>query len=66
MPIITIEGPPMRDMDKRRVFVKSLTEAAVEAYGLPASAMVVVLHENPLECVASGGELISDRRVSAS
>ncbi|MCZ7663260.1 MAG: tautomerase family protein [Thermoleophilia bacterium] len=61
MPVITVEGPEMQDMDKRRAFARALTDAAVEAYGLPESAMVVIMHENPLECVASGGELICDR-----
>jgi len=61
MPVITVEGPEMQDMDRRRAFARALTDAAVEAYGLPESAMVVIMHENPLECVASGGELICDR-----
>ncbi len=61
MPVITVEGPEMQDMDRRRAFARALTDAAVEAYGLPKSAMVVIMHENPLECVASGGELICDR-----
>jgi 4-oxalocrotonate tautomerase len=61
MPIITLEGPRIEDMDKRRAFVRVLTEAAVQAYDLPASTMIVILHEVPQECVGSGGELISDR-----
>lgn len=61
MPIITVEGPEIKDMGKRRALAKALTAAAVEAYGLPPQAMVVILHENPPECVASGGELICDR-----
>ena len=61
MPIITLEGPRIEDIDRRRVFVKALTEAAVQAYDLPASTMVVILHEVPQECVSSGGELICDR-----
>lgn len=61
MPVITVEGPELRDMDKKREFARILTEAAAKAYSLPEEAMVVILHENPLECVASGGELICDR-----
>ncbi|GAB4254239.1 MAG: hypothetical protein Kow00129_15260 [Thermoleophilia bacterium] len=65
MPVITVEGPKIEDIDKRREFAQALTEAAAEAYSLPREAMVVILHENPLECVASGGTLICDRDQSA-
>ncbi len=61
MPVITVEGPELKDMEKKRAFAKALTEAATKAYALPQEAMVVILHENPLECVASGGELVCDR-----
>jgi 4-oxalocrotonate tautomerase family enzyme len=61
MPVITVEGPVLRDMDKKRQLAESITNAAVEAFGLPKEAMVVILHENPQECVASGGQLICDR-----
>jgi 4-oxalocrotonate tautomerase family enzyme len=61
MPIFMVEGPELKDMEKKRKLAKALTDAGVEAFGLPASAMVVILHENPQECVATGGELICDR-----
>lgn len=61
MPVITVEGPPLKDMDKRRRLAEAITSASVEAFGLPKEAMVVILHENPSECVASGGQLICDR-----
>ena len=65
MPVITIEGPELRDMEKKRRLAQVITDAAVDAFGLPKEAMVVILHENPLECVASGGQLICDRGGSA-
>ncbi len=61
MPVVTVEGPPLPDLDKRRDLVKAVTEALVGAYDLPESAMVVILHENEAECVGSGGRLICDR-----
>lgn len=61
MPVITVEGPELKDTDKKRAFAQAVTQAAVEAYSLPQEAMVVILHENPAECVASGGTLICDR-----
>ena len=66
MPVITVEGPELPDMDKRRDFARRLTDAAVQAYGLPEEAMVVIFHQNPVECVASGGQLICDRQVRPS
>lgn len=60
MPNITIEGPPIRDLDVKRRLVKGLTEVAVEAYGLSAQKIRVVIKENPPENVARGGQLLSD------
>jgi 4-oxalocrotonate tautomerase len=60
MPNISIEGPPIKDLDVKRKLVKGLTDAAVEAYGLPAQKIRVVIKENLLENVARGGELLLD------
>ena len=60
MPNISIEGPPIKDLDVKRKLVKGLTEVAVEAYGLPAQKIRVVIKENLLENVARGGELLID------
>ena len=62
VPNISVEGPSIRDIDKKRVLVKEITEAAVKAYGLPAEVIVVTLKENEPENVAVGGQLICDRR----
>ncbi|MFC1692102.1 tautomerase family protein [Candidatus Latescibacterota bacterium] len=35
MPNITIEGPAIKELEKKRILVKKVTDAAVEAYGLP-------------------------------
>ena len=61
MPTIRVEGPPIKDLDVKRVFVKELTDAMVKAFGLRREVMSVVLKENKPENVASGGELILDR-----
>lgn len=60
MPNITIEGPPIQDLDVKRRLVKGLTEVAVEAYGLSAEKIRVVIKENLPENVARGGELLLD------
>ena len=61
MPNITVEGPPIADLDKKRKFVERLTSAATETYGLPKEKIVVLIKENSPENVGVGGELIIDR-----
>lgn len=61
MPNIPLEGPPITDLDKKRVLVQQITIAATQAYGLPPEAIVVILKENRPENVAVGGVLIADR-----
>lgn len=61
MPNIEIDGPPLKDLDKKRKMVKEITDAAEKAYGISREAFVVVIKENPGENVAVGGELISDK-----
>ena len=62
MPSITIEGPKINDIEKKRGLVKELTEAAVKAYGLPAQVIVVLIKENTPDNVSVGGQLICDRK----
>ena len=62
MPNITVEGPAIKELEKKRTLAKEMTEAAVRAYGLPKEVIVVVIKENPPENVSVGGQLIIDRR----
>jgi len=62
MPILTLEGPPIRDLETRRDLVAEVTAAAAKAYSLPKEKIIVLLRENLPEQVAVGGELLSDRR----
>lgn len=62
MPVITIEGPPVNDLNKRRELVAGLTRVATEVYGMPAEKIVVLLRENAPDQVAVGGELIADKK----
>ncbi|MEJ2199553.1 MAG: tautomerase family protein [Desulfuromonadaceae bacterium] len=62
MPILTLEGPPITDLNIRRTLVAELTEAAAKAYAMPKEKIILLLHENKPEEVAVGGVLISDRR----
>jgi 4-oxalocrotonate tautomerase len=61
MPNITIEGPKIKDLDKKRALVKEMTDAAVKAYALPKEAIVVLIKENSPENVGVGGQLVADR-----
>ncbi|MGD9403462.1 MAG: tautomerase family protein [bacterium] len=61
MPTINVEGPIIKDIDKKRVLVQEMTDAAARAYALPKEAMIVLIKENPPENVGVGGKLIADR-----
>ena len=61
MPNITVEGPPIKDIEIKRTLIKEVTEAAIKAYKLPAQVIVAVIKENLPENVGVGGQLICDR-----
>jgi len=61
MPNITIAGPPIKDLDKKRELVKELTDAATKCYGIPPQAISIVINENPPENVGVGGVLVVDK-----
>jgi len=46
MPTITLDGPPIKDLDKKRKLVKGLTESASEAHGLAKEKFAVLIKEN--------------------
>jgi 4-oxalocrotonate tautomerase len=59
MPTITVEGPPIKTEQKRRL-VKKLTDAAVEVYRI--EHITVLIRENPPENVGINGQLLTDRK----
>jgi len=61
MPTITVEGPPVEDLDMKRQLVKDITEAAMKTFGLSKEVIVVVIKENTPDNVSVGGQLIIDR-----
>lgn len=66
MPTITAEGPPVKDLDRKRELVKKITDAAAEYYRLPKDIITVLIKENPPENVGTGGTLLVDRRRKSS
>jgi len=61
MPIITMDGPPVSDVAKKRAMVDAISRTAAEFYGLPQETIVILIKENGPENVSVGGTLISDR-----
>ena len=61
MPILTLDGPPIADLNVRRNLVQELTAAAAKAYAMPKEKIIVLIRENSPEQVAVGGTLIADR-----
>ena len=60
MPTITVEGPPIPEIERKRALARKLTDVAVEVYGI--KHITVLIRENPPENVAVNGELICDRK----
>ncbi len=61
MPNITIDGPKLEDVEKKRKLVREVTQSVFEAYGIPKEHIVVTLQEHSSHNVATGGVLISDK-----
>ena len=61
MPNINVEGPTIKDIEKKKILVREITDAATKAYGLPRETIVVLIKENPPENVGVGGKLLIDR-----
>lgn len=59
MPIIMVEGPPIKEIERKRQLVKELTDIAVKIYGIPH--ITVIIRENKPENVGVHGELIADK-----
>ena len=62
MPTITVEGPIIRDIEKKRELVRRLTDVAKDVYRI--EHIVVLIKENPGENVGVNGVLVADRRQS--
>jgi len=62
MPTITVEGPILRDVEKKRELVRRLTDVAKDVYRI--EHIVVLIKENPSENVGVNGVLVADRKQS--
>jgi 4-oxalocrotonate tautomerase len=60
MPIVTVQQGP-QPIEKKRELVKAITDAFVNAYGLPPETVQVWVQEVPPESWGKGGVLTADR-----
>lgn len=60
MPLILVEGPPIKEVERKRQLVKELTDVAVKIYGI--KHITVIIRENLPENVGANGELIIDKQ----
>lgn len=61
MPFVSVEAFEGHSIQEKRNLVKGITEAVVNAYGVPREAVRVVLRELRKEDLASGGILQCDK-----
>ena len=61
MPMIIFEGPKMATETKRQL-VRAIAEAVSRITGHPKEIITTLIHENPPENIAPGGELLIDRK----
>lgn len=60
MPVVTIAGNTGISEEKVREMVEEVTASVAKAYGLPESAITILVQEYPAEHVGAGGKLLSD------
>ena len=60
MPLVTIDGPVIKDIEKKRKLIKDITETVADSYEFPKEMIVVLLKENSPENVGVGGQLVID------
>lgn len=61
MPFIQFDGGQMTK-EKKAELVAKLTQASVEVLGIPEQAFLVLIRENSMDNIGSGGKLLSDRK----
>jgi len=62
MPVVTIQQSPGRTKEQRRLLIKRITEAFVEAYETKPEAVTVFFQNFDDEHWGKGGELHIDKK----
>ncbi|MBC7086915.1 MAG: tautomerase family protein [Tissierellales bacterium] len=60
MPFIQFDGGQMTREQKMEL-AKKLTEVSHEVLGIPVEAFSVIIRENSMDNIATGGKLLSER-----
>jgi len=59
VPTVTVlQGP--RDADQKRALIKAITDAFIDAYGIPADTVQVWIHETPADSWGQAGKPTAD------
>ncbi len=62
MPIVQVHMLEGRDLEKKRLLAKKLTDVIMEVCGSPADQVRVILTDMPHENYAVGGVLKADKK----
>jgi 4-oxalocrotonate tautomerase len=60
MPVITFDGGKL-SKDQKTELVREFTEISHKVTGIRKEAFVIIIHENDMENIGSGGELLSEK-----
>ncbi len=60
MPVITFDGGKMTKEQKAQI-VREFTETAHKVTGIRKEAFVMIIRENDMENIGSGGDLLADK-----
>lgn len=61
MPFIVVNGPVIKDIEKKRIVVKEITDVISRVYEQPKENITVLIREDEPTNVAQGGKLLIDR-----
>jgi len=62
MPFIVVNGPPLKDLARKRAVVAGITAVIAKEYGQAPENITVLIREDPAENVGVAGKLLSDRK----
>ncbi|MCE5201474.1 MAG: 4-oxalocrotonate tautomerase family protein [Synergistaceae bacterium] len=60
MPIIQFDGPVL-PKEKKAELVAKLTQVSKEVLGIPEQAFQILIRENSMDNIGSGGTLLSEK-----
>ena len=61
MPIVQVDWAEGRSADQKRLLVKKITEAVVEAGKCPSEAVTVIIRDLPKTNLGKNGGLMADK-----